>query len=189
MRGPTGDGRRSRSASVSTSTSSSRDPGRDEGCVRAKPLCASGPVDRSEDARIGKGERIRRSIGSFDESESMRRELVKRRGRCTGEVGVDDEHVALGHRKPRLHSRAETISRIVDNLRPRRDDRAIVGHDENPANFDGSCDHVPEHGDGCGSTYRRRQPSLRVAAVRDHDRRHAPKRTQVPWRRRGGARK
>ena len=105
VRGPTAE-ERSRSESASTSIwSSGMRP-----CERrmsTEPVGASRSVERRENARVGKRERVRGSVARCDEREPDVCELPKSRGRHRREVGVDDERVAVdagetgGDRAPR----------------------------------------------------------------------------------------
>jgi hypothetical protein len=97
--------------------------------------------------------------------------------------------VAVDSSEPCRNGSAEAIPWIVDYLGLRRHNRTIVGDDEDAPDLEGSRDDISQHRNRRRGADRRGQPPLRVAAVRDHDRRHAPKRTQVPWRRSGDARK
>ncbi len=102
----------------------------------------------------------------------------RRRGR---KVGIDDERVTVDALEAGDDGCAETRPGIAHDLRAGRHHRGVVGHDEHAADLRSRLHDVPEHRDSERGAHGRRQAALRIAAIRNHDRRHAAKRSQVPF--------
>ena len=84
-------------------------------------------------------------------------------------------------RQPGGDRRAQTAAGVAQRVGSGRDDRAVVGHDENAPDLERCFDDVAEHRHRRGGPDVRRKTPLRVAAVRNDDRRHAPKSTQAAF--------
>ncbi len=146
--------------------------------MRPEAIGASRAVERREDARVGQRQRIRRSVGSFNERQTgIRQSAESGRGRRR-EIGVDDERVAIHPRESRSDRGTHPFSGIGDDFDESGYDCRIIRDHENAADRERRLDDVAEHRDCGGGSKRRGQPTLRVSAIRDHDRRHAAKVTR-----------
>ena len=109
------------------------------------------------------------------------RELPKSCGRDSREIGVDDERVSVDAGETCSDRSAEARTGIDDDLGARRHDRRIVRDHENTPDRQCRFHDVSEHRHGQRRAHRGREAPLRVSAIRDHDGRHAAKRTQAAF--------
>ena len=150
---------------------------RGERRMRAEAFGAPRAVERREEP-----DRAARARSSC--RRQLRRARARRRPTCEarptspGRSAFTTSACPVHVTSPAATAAPEPSPGIAPRPRPRRDDRRIVGDDEHATDLERRLDDVPEHRNGDSSAQRRRQASLRVSAIRDHDRRHAAKVTR-----------
>ena len=151
-----------------------------KGACARKRGGAARPVQRREHARIGKRKRVGRAVGGFDEREprgSRRRSAaVVTSGRSALTTSAGPLTVA----RPASTAAPWPPPGSASSIRARWHDDGVVGHDDDPAERERGLDDVAEHRHRGGRAQLGWQTPLGVAAIGDHDRGHAEKRTHRP---------
>ena len=157
----------------------SRHRARARGCVPSRKAHRPGSDSRFR-GRTGRRRRLDPGARARSSSRQAPRRERAPRPRASAEppalrrkVRVHDERMSFDASQASSDGCTEPLTRIADDLDSARHDDLVVGHHEHASDLRSRLDHVPEHGHGGAGTNRDRQSPFGVAAIRDHDCRHA----------------